>query len=110
VNLASFARKIETLLAETPQAVDANVIGSSPEPRAQQETGENEPGLLVVSGPLTSSHTAFQSWPESTDEGGIPFALWYSQNRVPRRFSKLAEFDWARLSISPGEAAGINPE
>ena len=97
MNLASFARKIETLLAETPQAVDANVIGSSPEPRAQQETGENEPGLLVVRGLFAPSDTAFQSRPQPTDEGGIPFALRYSQNlfqvsEKPRRCKQFSFF------------------
>ena len=76
----SFARKIETMVAEPPEAVDAKVVGGGPEAGAQQESGENEPGLLVVRRLLAPGHTAFQSWPERADEGRVPFALRHSQN------------------------------
>jgi hypothetical protein len=68
------------MLTEAPEAVDAIVVGSSPEPGAQQETGENEPGLLVVRRLLAPSHTALESRPERTDESRIPFALRHSEN------------------------------
>jgi len=92
------------MLAETPQTVDAKVIGSSPEPRAQQETGENEPGLLVVRRLFAPSHTAFQSWPESTDEGGILFALRHCQSllQVPKKPRRCEHFSWFGGAIKRG--------
>jgi hypothetical protein len=68
------------MVAEPPEAVDAKVVGGSPEAGAQEEARENEPGLLMVRRLLAPGHTAFQSWPERADEGRVPFALRLSQN------------------------------
>src|SRR5215468_8116166 len=45
---------------------------ATPEPGAQEEAGENEPGFFMVHRLLTHFHTAFQSWPERADESRVP--------------------------------------
>ena len=80
LTLDSFARKIETIVSEPPETVDAKIVGGSPEAGAQQESGENEPGLLVVHRLLAPGQTALQSWPKRANEGRVPFALRHSQN------------------------------
>src|SRR6516164_4427054 len=74
------------MLAQSPEVVDPHLVGTSPEPRAQQKAGENEPGLLMVRRLLPPGHTAFQSRPQSADEARIPFALWHPENllQVPQ--------------------------
>ncbi len=59
---------------------DFETLPDNPEPGAQQEAGENEPGFFMVHRLLTQIHTAFQSGPEGTDKSCVPFALWHSQN------------------------------
>jgi len=49
---------------EPPEAVDAKVVSGRSEAGAQEEAGENEPGLLMVRGRLALGHTALQSGPE----------------------------------------------
>src|SRR5215468_4208233 len=84
---------------------------ATPEPGAQEEAGENEPGFFMVHRLLTHFHTTFQSWPESADESRVPFALWHSQNLLqvsqePRRCERLSsprEANKQRLNAGPGQ-------
>src|SRR5690349_4267628 len=61
-------------LSDAPEAVKTNFVPDDPKAGAQQESSEGKPGFLVVHRFFAASHAGFQSWPESTDKGGIPFA------------------------------------
>ena len=86
----SFARKPKPLVADPPELVEADVVHGETKAGTEQETGEDEPSLLMLDRKGADVLARRQAGPKVAEQGGIPFAFRATENLLqalddPRR-------------------------
>src|SRR5208283_2061214 len=80
LKLRSFAGKSQPLPANTPKLLDAAFVHGETEAGPQEETGENEPGLLMLDGNSAGVVVCRETRPKVAKQGGAPAALGAAEN------------------------------
>jgi hypothetical protein len=62
----------------SPEFIDPALVALRTESGAQKITGENQPGLLVIDGLLSTGEAFVERTPEGTDEVIVPINFWFA--------------------------------
>ena len=76
----SFARKPKPLVADPPELLDADVVHGETKAGTEQETGEDEPGLLMFDRKGADVLARRQTGPKVAEQGRIPVAFGATEN------------------------------